>query len=49
MPFTELKEAKNISPDNQASYLNLAKVYMNDNEGYEEAEAVLLEFINKES
>jgi tetratricopeptide (TPR) repeat protein len=43
----ELKEAINISPGNQAIYLNLANVYMNDNERDEEAEAVLLEFINK--
>ena len=43
----ELKEAINISPDDQETYLNLAKVYMNDNERYEEAEAVLLEFIKK--
>jgi len=41
----ELKEAKSIAPSNQASYLNLAKVFMNDGERYEEAEAVLLEFI----
>jgi len=43
----ELKEAIYISPENQEPYLNLAKVYMNDNERYEEAEAVLLEFIKK--
>ncbi|KHE90250.1 MAG: O-antigen ligase family protein [Candidatus Scalindua rubra] len=43
----ELKEAINISPDNQGAYLNLAKVYMNDSERYEEAEAILLEFIEK--
>ena len=43
----ELKEARNISPENQASYINLAKVYMNDNERYEDAEAVLLEFIKE--
>jgi tetratricopeptide (TPR) repeat protein len=43
----ELKEARNISPANQASYLNLAKVLINDRERYEEAENVLLEFINK--
>jgi len=43
----ELKEAKSIAPSNQAAYLNLAKVYMNDRERYEEAEAVLLEFIKK--
>ncbi|MGR3293195.1 MAG: O-antigen ligase family protein, partial [Candidatus Scalindua sp.] len=43
----ELKEAKSILPSNQAAYLNLAKVLMNDGERYEEAEAVLLEFIKK--
>ena len=43
----ELKEAIYISPGSQETYLNLAKVYMNDNERYEEAEAVLLGFINK--
>ena len=43
----ELKEAKNISPSNQAAYLNLAKVFMNDRERYEEAEDVLLEFIKR--
>ena len=43
----ELNEAKVISPSNQAAYLNLAKVFMNDRERYEEAEAVLLEFIKK--
>jgi tetratricopeptide (TPR) repeat protein/O-antigen ligase len=43
----ELKEAKSISPSNQAAYLNLAKVFMNDRERYEEAEAVLLEFIKR--
>ncbi len=43
----ELKEAIDISPVNQEPYLNLAKVYMNDNERYEEAEATLLEFIKK--
>ncbi|MFQ5787490.1 MAG: hypothetical protein ACE5H1_05865, partial [Thermodesulfobacteriota bacterium] len=43
----ELKEAMNISPDNQISYLNLAKVYMNDNDRHEEAESVLLEFIKR--
>ena len=43
----ELKEAKNISPSNQAAYLNLAKVFMNDGERYEEAEDVLLEFIKR--
>ena len=43
----ELKEARNISPANQASYLNLAKVFINDRERYEEAENVLLEFIKK--
>ena len=43
----ELKEARSISPSNQAAYLNLAKVYMNDRERYDEAEAVLLEFIEK--
>jgi tetratricopeptide (TPR) repeat protein len=43
----ELKEAINISPDNQEPYLNLAKVFMNDDERYEEAESVLLEFIKK--
>lgn len=43
----ELKEAKRILPSNQAAYLNLAKVLMNDDERYEEAEAVLLEFIKK--
>jgi len=43
----ELKEAKSIAPSNQASYLNLAKVYMNDRERYEETEAVLLEFIKR--
>jgi len=43
----ELKEAKSIAPSNQAAYLNLAKVFMNDRERYEEAEAVLLEFIKK--
>jgi tetratricopeptide (TPR) repeat protein len=43
----ELKEAKSIAPSNQAAYLNLAKVFMNDRERYEEAEAVLLEFITK--
>ena len=41
----ELKEAKCIDPSNQASYLNLAKVFMSDRERYEEAEAVLLEYI----
>ena len=41
----ELKEAKSMDPSNQASYLNLAKVFMSDNERYEEAEAVLLEYI----
>ncbi len=43
----ELNEARNISPANQAAYLNLAKVFMNDRERYEEAENVLLEFIKK--
>ncbi len=43
----ELKEARNIAPKNQASYLNLAKVFINDSERYEDAEAVLLEFIKK--
>ena len=43
----ELKEAKSISPSNQAPYLNLAKVFMNDRERYEEAEAILLEFIKR--
>jgi len=43
----ELNEAKSIAPSNQAAYLNLAKVFMNDRERYEEAEAVLLEFIKK--
>ena len=43
----ELKEAQYISPDNGETCLNLAKVYMNDNERYEDAEAVLLEFIKK--
>jgi len=43
----ELKEAQYISPDNEETCLNLAKVYMNDNERYEDAEAVLLEFIKK--
>ena len=43
----ELKEAKRIAPSNQAAYLNLAKVFMDDRERYEEAEAVLLEFIKK--
>ena len=43
----ELKEAIDISPEEQEPYLNLAKVYMNDNERYEEAEATLLEFIKK--
>ena len=43
----ELKEAKSISPSNQASYLNLAKVFMNDRERYEEAIAILLEFIKR--
>jgi tetratricopeptide (TPR) repeat protein len=43
----ELKEAKSIAPSNQASYLNLAKVFMNDRERYEEAEATLLEFIKR--
>jgi tetratricopeptide (TPR) repeat protein len=41
----ELKEAKSIEPSNQASYLNLAKVFMSDRERYEDAEAVLLEYI----
>ncbi len=43
----ELKEAKSIAPSNQAPYLNLAKVFMNDGERYEEAEAILLEFIKR--
>ena len=43
----ELKEARSISPANQASYLNLAKVFINDREQYEEAENILLEFIKK--
>lgn len=43
----ELKEAKSIVPSHQAPYLNLAKVFMNDGERYEEAEAILLEFIEK--
>jgi len=43
----ELKEAKSIAPSNQAAYLNLAKIFINDVERYEEAEAVLLEFIKK--
>ena len=43
----ELKEAKSIVPSNRAPYLNLAKVFMNDGERYEEAEAILLEFIEK--
>jgi tetratricopeptide (TPR) repeat protein len=43
----ELKEVKSIAPSNQASYLNLATVFMNDGEQYEEAEAILLEFIKK--
>ncbi len=43
----ELKEAMSIAPSNQIAYLNLAKVFMNDNERYKEAEAVLLEFIKK--
>ena len=41
----ELKEAIYISPGSHDTYLNLAKVYMNDNERYEDAKAVLLEFI----
>ncbi|NOR65509.1 MAG: hypothetical protein GQ468_05780, partial [Candidatus Scalindua sp.] len=40
-------EAINISPANQEAYLNLAKVYMNDNERYEDAEGVLRKFIKK--
>ncbi len=43
----QLKDAKSIAPSNQASYLNLAKVFMNDGERYEEAEAVILEFIKE--
>ncbi|MFQ5686968.1 MAG: O-antigen ligase family protein, partial [Candidatus Scalindua sp.] len=43
----ELKEANSISPSNHASYLNLAKVFINDRKRYGEAEAVLLEFIKK--
>ena len=43
----ELKEAMNIAPSNQAPYLNLANVLMNDGERYEEAEAILLEFIKR--
>lgn len=43
----ELKKAKSIASSNQAAYLNLAKVFINDRERYEEAEAVLLEFIKK--
>jgi tetratricopeptide (TPR) repeat protein len=43
----ELKEAKSIAPSNQASYLNLAEVFINDGERYEEAEATLLEFIKR--
>lgn len=43
----ELKEAKSISPANHASYLNLASIYMNDRERYDEAEAVLLEYIKR--
>lgn len=43
----ELKEARDISPANQASYLNLAKVFINDRGQYENAENVLLEFIKK--
>jgi tetratricopeptide (TPR) repeat protein len=43
----ELNEARRISPANQASYLNLAKIFMNDRQQYEDAEDVLLEFIKK--
>lgn len=43
----ELKEAKSIEPSNQASYLNLAKVFMSDRERYEDAETVLLEYIKE--
>ncbi|MGR3303553.1 MAG: O-antigen ligase family protein [Candidatus Scalindua sp.] len=43
----ELKEGKSIAPSNQAPYLNLAKVFMNDRERYEEAEDILLEFIKR--
>jgi len=43
----ELKEAIDISPGSQEPYLNLAKVYINDNERYEDAETVLLEFIKR--
>ena len=43
----ELNEARIISPANQASYLNLAKVFINNRGQYEEAETVLLEFIKK--
>ncbi len=43
----ELNEARTISPTNQASYLNLAKVFINNGKQYEEAETVLLEFIKK--
>lgn len=45
----ELKEAKSIKPTNHASYLNLANVFIKDDERYEDAEAVLLEFIKKKS
>ncbi len=43
----ELKKAKSIAPSNQAAYLNLAKVFIDDRKRYEEAEAALLEFIKK--
>ncbi|MCP4268463.1 MAG: hypothetical protein GY777_23280, partial [Candidatus Brocadiaceae bacterium] len=43
----ELREAKSFAPSNHAVYLNLANVFMDDSERYEEAEAVLLEFIKK--
>ena len=43
----ELKEAKSILPSDQAAYLNIAKVFINDGERYKDAENILHEFIKK--
>lgn len=43
----ELKVARSITPSNQAAYLNLARVFIDHGKQYEEAEAVLMEFIKE--
>ncbi|GAX62749.1 hypothetical protein SCALIN_C43_0002 [Candidatus Scalindua japonica] len=45
--INELKEAINISPANHAPCLNLANVFIDDGKRYEEAEAVLLKFTER--